>query len=137
MTPAAWIVDASVALKWFLPADREPDAELARTAIGRLELRTTSLAVYEVGNILIRESGADADRITAALGWLVEACGDPIELTRADHAVAVGLALRHRLTFYDASYAVVARRTGRSLLSADADLLEPGLAVGLSEALSG
>lgn len=51
-----WLVDASIALKWFLPLDREPDGDLARMAIGSLAMRTTSLAFYEVGNILTRHS---------------------------------------------------------------------------------
>jgi predicted nucleic acid-binding protein len=130
-----WLVDASVALKWFLPVDREPDGDIARTAIGRLAMRTTSLAFYEVGNILARHSGMEAVQIGAALGLLEDICGDPIELTSADRQSAAALALQHRLTFYDASYAAVANRTGRRLLSADEDLLRPKLAVTLQESL--
>jgi predicted nucleic acid-binding protein len=131
----AWVVDASVALKWFLPLDRERDGELARSAIGRLAMRTTELAVYEVSNVLVLHSGWPAERIAAALDLLIEICGDPLELTPDDRQVAAGLALTHGLTFYDASYAAVARRVGRRLLSADADLTGPGLAADLREAL--
>jgi predicted nucleic acid-binding protein len=131
-----WLVDASIALKWFLPLDREPDGDLARTAIGSLAMRTTSLAFYEVGNILTRHSGLEAVQIGAALGLLEDICGDPIELTSTDRHSAAALALEHKLTFYDASYAAVAGRTGRRLLSADSDLLAPKLAVSLGEALS-
>ncbi len=103
----AWLVDASVALKWFMPRDREPDADLARATIGQLAMRTTSLAVYEIGNILTRKSGWDADRI----------------------------ALTHNITFYDASYVAIAERTRRRVLSADSDLIRPGLADSLETAL--
>lgn len=130
-----WLVDASIALKWFLPLDREPDGDLARTAIGSLAMRTTSLAFYEVGNILTRHSGLEAVQIGAALGLLEDICGDPIELTSTDRHSAAALALEHKLTFYDASYAAVANRTGRLLLSADSDLIAPKLAVTLQEAL--
>ncbi len=130
-----WIVDASVALKWFLPIDREADGELAREAIGRLTMRTTALAVHEVGNVLTRRSGWAADRIAAALDLLLEICGDPVELVGEDHRLAASLALEHDLTFYDASYAAIAQRTGRLLLSADTDLLAPGLAVALADTL--
>lgn len=130
----AWLVDASVALKWFLPVEREPDGALARAAIGRLAMRTTALAVHEVGNVLTRHSGWSADQIAAALGLLFEICGDALELTPEDHQPTAELALEHDLTFYDASYAVIARRVGRLLLSADGDLLAPGLAVALPEA---
>jgi predicted nucleic acid-binding protein len=132
---AGWIVDASVALKWFLPVEREPDGALARTAIGRLAMRTTALAVHEVGNILTRNSGWPADRIATALDLLLEICGDPLPLTPEDHRTTAQIALEHDLTFYDASYAAIATRFGRTLLSADDDLLKPGLAVALSDAL--
>jgi predicted nucleic acid-binding protein len=131
-----WLVDASIALKWFLGIDREPDGDLARTAIGSLAMRTTSLAFYEVGNILTRHSGLEAVQIGAALGLLEDICGDPIELTSADRHFAAAVAIEHNLTFYDASYVAVANRTGRRLLSADGDLIEPKLAVTLQEVLA-
>ena len=134
-TADAWLVDASVAAKWFLPVEREPDGELARTAIGRLAMRTTALAIHEVGNVLIIHSGWPADRIASALGLLGEICGDPFELRPEDLRAATELALAHGLTFYDASYVAIARRTGRRLLSADSDLLDARLAQGLSSAL--
>jgi len=48
-----------------------------------------------------------------------------------DHGPVAELALAHDLTFYDASYAAIARRTGRRLLSVDTDLVDPGLATQL------
>ncbi len=130
---AGWLVDASVALKWFLPVEREPDGALARLAIGTLAMRTTTLAGYEVGNILMRHSGWDPSRVGSALDLLAEICGDPVELTSVDHRAAARLAVEHDLTFYDASYAAIAQRLGRQVLSADSDLLDPGLAVGLRD----
>jgi predicted nucleic acid-binding protein len=126
------LLDASIALKWFLPVEREPDSALARSLIGRVALRTTDLGVYEVGNILTRRSGWPAPEITSALALLVEICGDPLELLADDHDACVQIALEHDLTFYGASYVTIAARTGRVLVSADRDLLEPGLAVGLA-----
>lgn len=98
-------------------------------------MRTTSLAFYEVGNILVRHSSLEAVQIGAALGLLEDICGDPIELTSADRHCAATLAHEHKLTFYDASYAAVASRTGRRLISADGDLLGPKLAITLQESL--
>lgn len=99
-------------------------------------MRTTTLAFYEVGNILTRHSGLEAIQIGAALGLLEDICGDPIELTSDDRHSAATLALEHKLTFYDASYAAIAHRTGRRLLSADGDLITPKLAITLQEALA-
>jgi len=131
----AWLVDASVAVKWFLPVAREPDGELARTAIGCLAMRTTALAMHEVGNVLTIHSGWPPERIASALDLLGEICGDPFELRPEDHRVATELAVGHHLTFYDASYAAIARRAGRRLLSADSDLLDARLASSLRTAL--
>jgi predicted nucleic acid-binding protein len=139
-TPAvssgAWVVDASVAAKWFLPVEREPEGQLAREAIGRLAMRTTSLSFYEVGNILTLHSGWEEGRVGTALDLLLEICGDPLELIAEDHRAAAKLALARDLTFYDASYVAIANRVGRGVLSADGDLVGPGLAVTLEAALS-
>lgn len=132
----AWVVDASVAAKWFRPLETEPEGELARAAVGRLAMRITSLTLYEVGNLLARQAGRSAEQVGAALTLLLEICGDPIPLLPEDHRVSAELAHAHGLTFYDASYAAIARRLGRGVLSADGDLLEPGLAVNLETALS-
>ncbi len=59
-----------------------------------------------------------------------------MELTPEDHHPAARLALEHDLTFYDASYVAIAGRTKRRLLSADGDLLTPGLALPLQDALA-
>ena len=131
----AWIVDASVAVKWFLPVEREPEGQLARDAIGQLAMRTTSLGFFEVGNVLTTRSSWSGERVGAALGLLLEICGDPIELTPEDHGAAAELARAHDLTFYDASYVAIANRIGRGVLSADGDLVKPGLAVTLETAL--
>jgi predicted nucleic acid-binding protein len=131
----AWIVDASVATKWFRPVESEPDGQLARDAIGRLAMRTTTLAFYEVGNALLRYSGWEVEKVSAALDLLTEICGEPLGLAPEDHRATAELALAHGLTFYDASYAAIARRVGRGVLSADSDLLTPGLAENLETAL--
>ncbi len=131
----AWIVDASIAIKWFMPLEREPDGELARRAIGRLPMRTTALAVHEVGNVLTIHSGWPAERIASAFDLLAEICGEPLPLEAEDLKATAELALEHGLTFYDASYAAIARRLGRRLISADADLLEAGAAETLAAAL--
>ena len=131
----AWVVDASIAAKWFLPVEREPECQLARAAIGQLPMRTTSLALYEVGNVLCRDPGWGAKRVSTALELLGEICGDPIDLTAEDFETTARLAAEHGLTFYDASYVAIAHRVGREVLSADGDLIGPGLATGLAAAL--
>jgi len=85
--------------------------------------------------VLTIHSGWPAEKVDAALDLLIEICGDPLDLLPADRHLAADLALAHDLTYYDASYAAIARRVDRRLLSADADLLGPDLAVNLRSAL--
>jgi predicted nucleic acid-binding protein len=99
-------------------------------------MRTTTLAVYEVGNVLRAHSGWEGTRIGVALDLLLELCGDPLDLLPEDFQVAAGLALEYDLSFYDASYVAIANRMGRRVLSADSDLLDPGLAENLESVLS-
>jgi predicted nucleic acid-binding protein len=131
----AWIVDASVAVKWFLPVEREPEGQLAREAVGQLAMRTTSLAFFEVGNVLTAHSSWTGEKVGAALRLLREICGEPLDLTAEDYGATAELARAHKLTFYDASYVAIANRIGREVLSADSDLIKPGLAVTLETVL--
>lgn len=132
----AWVVDASVAAKWFRPLEDEPEGRLAREAIGVLAMRVTTLTLYELGNLLTRRSGRDAEGVRAALSMVQEICGAPLSLLPQDHGGVAEMALDHRLTFYDASYVAIANRVGRRVLSADRDLVAPGLAVTLETALA-
>jgi predicted nucleic acid-binding protein len=132
---SGWIVDASVAVKWFLPAEAEPDVALAREAIGRLPMRLTTLATYETGNVLTRTAGLSPDLTARGLGRLLDICGPAEDLEPGDFGVTAELARQHGISFYDASCSAIAQRLNRGVISADRDLLEPGLAVSLSEAM--
>lgn len=132
-----WIVDASVAVKWFRPTDSEPDWQLAQTVIGRIPLRTTTLAYYEVGNVLTRSVGLDADVVELALDTMGEICGAAVSLDPVDFRSCSAIANEFGITFYDASYVAIARRTNRTVLSADFDLLTSDLARDLSYATNG
>ncbi len=131
----AWVVDASVAAKWFRPLEDEPEGQLARDAIGALAMRVTTLTLYELGNLLARRAERDAEEVGAALSLVHEICGEPLPLLPQDYGAATQLALARRLTFYDASYVAIANRVGRDVLSADRDLVGPGLAQTLESVL--
>jgi len=135
MTTDAWIVDASIAAKWFRPSEIEPDRYLAESLIAGSSIRTTTLCVYEVGNTLTRKTRDSSDQIARKLRALIRFCGPPVDLAAADYAAITELVRDHDLTFYDASYVAIARRLGRQVISADRDLLGPGLAVDLSTAI--
>lgn len=131
------LVDASVAIKWTLPVAREPDAAIARALIGERDLATTTLALYEIANTIGRIHPGKAAAAIESCALVAAVCGDAEALTAPDIARAAQLAEQHGITFYDASYAAIAERTGWPLVSVDRHLLGPGLAIGLTEALSG
>jgi predicted nucleic acid-binding protein len=131
-----FLVDASIAVKWLLTSEIEPDADAARELIGVRELATTSLAMYEIANIVARVHPGGASAAIESCALVRAICGDPEQLTADDTVRAARLAEQHRLTFYDASYAAIAERTGWPLISADSDLTGPGLAIDLTAALA-
>lgn len=129
------LVDASVAIKWLMPEAVAPHADEARELIGLADLATTSLAQYEIANTVGRVHPGRAAAAVEISALTRAICGDPEGLTADDVVLAARLAEEHGLTFYDASYAAIAQRTGWPLVSADRDLLKPGLAIDVSAAL--
>lgn len=104
------VPDASVILKWVLPADDEPDSDratLLRDAIvaGAVSAVVPSLWWFEIGNTLGRRFPAQAsDWISALIKFgLDEAPCSPAWLERT-----LALMRRYDVTFYDASYHALA-----------------------------
>lgn len=132
------VVDTSVAYKWVRSADEESVPEalalLDAHSDGTLLLTAPALLPVELANAL-RYSGLDeADMV--ALAEEFDAFG--IELIEADSrriARAVRLALRHRLSVYDALFLQLAEELGCPLVTADrrafAGLSECGVRVQL------
>lgn len=132
---SGWVVDASIALKWFLPSEIEADSDIARSLIGKTGLRTTSLAYFEVGNRLSRPGGLKAKDVAACLEIMDQICGPQLELTQSDFGTCANIVKQYGITFYDASYVAISQRLNRTVLSADSHLLDPGLATSLSSAI--
>lgn len=124
------VADASVVVKWFHEegeAEVEPSrALLARYADRRIDLITLDLATYEIGNVLIRSLGVGPDRARAVLDAIGDICPS-VAPTQEEFALTAQIATDHRLTFYDAAYAAVARSRQGHLATMDAALLETGL----------
>jgi len=126
-------VDTSVLITWF-HAEGEHEVEAARALLaahteGVVEARVLDLAVYELGNVLTRSLRWPPDRVIDQVEDLMLLVGPPVVLDAAARADAAALAAAHRLTYYDASWAAVARRHRAVLVSADRQLLVAGLAV--------
>lgn len=126
------LVDTSVLVKWF---HSEGEADLAearaiRDATRRedVETRVIDLAIYEMGNILLRGLHWGGTDVADQLEDLVLICGAPLAMAPAWFREAAVIGSAHALTFYDACWAAAAKALGVSLVSADVRLLNAGLA---------
>jgi predicted nucleic acid-binding protein len=126
------LVDTSVLVKWF---HSEGEFELVEarslreaTQVGEIQARVIDLALYEMGNVLLRALGWSASDVADQLEDLVIICGPPLAMAAEWLRQTAELGERHRLTFYDAAWAAAAEALGISLVSVDAQLLGAGLA---------
>lgn len=118
------VPDASVILKWVLQPEDEPDVPRALRLLGeyrarRLEIRVPSLWRYEVGNIL----GLKYPELAAEAMETLLAVGIAEEFLDRDYGLAVLQFMRaiKGVSFYDASYHVLALRLGGTCITADRD----------------
>jgi len=115
------VPDASILLKWVLPAEEEPDADralLMRAAILDEAVRALlpSLWLYEVGNTVARKFPAQAS------AWLSALMKFGIEEAPPSSpwlAKTLELVSRHDVTFYDAAYHSIALVHGGVFVTAD------------------
>jgi predicted nucleic acid-binding protein len=114
------IIDASVAVKWFIP---EEDSDRAFALVGTHQLRAPALLLTEVGNAIWKKLRRDEvseplDLIArhAELGVAVEIVGDP-DGVLATRALELALQLDHAI--YDCVYLALAEASGDTLVTAD------------------
>ncbi len=114
-----YVVDASVAIKWYVP-EVQSDAALHFYGVG-FELSAPDLLFPEVGNILwkkVRRSQINRDEAFAILAAVVRsriethACGPLTEY-------AFEIANETGATFYDSMYLSLAAQSGSALVTAD------------------
>jgi predicted nucleic acid-binding protein len=131
MPPTVVVSDASVVLKWF-HATGEEEVGPARALLDayadeRIALVVLDLTSYEVGNALLRGSAAARpESVATVLDALADLCPHVV-LDAPERRVAANLASEHRLTFYEAAYAAVARARGALLATVDRALVAAGL----------
>ncbi len=126
------LVDTSVLVKWF---HSECESELAEARSirdaakdGEVQARVIDLALYEMGNVLLRSLGWNGSKVADQLDDLVIICGPPLAMATEWLRQAAAIGETHRLTFYDAAWAAAAEGLGVSLVTADTHLLAAGLA---------
>lgn len=126
------LIDTSVVIKWFHSSGELEliEARAIRNAhlSGDLDAHIVDFAVYEVGNVLVRALHWSADDVADQLDDLLAICGTPLVLTQQWLRHAAALATEHNLSFYDAAWAATARGLDVPLISADARLIDAGLA---------
>ena len=126
------LIDTSVLLKW-PHSDGESELSAARSVrnahvTGEVSAHVLDLAMYELGNVLLRALRWPSSDVADQLDDLQAIVGPPIGMTNASLRRAAALGERHRLTFYDACWAAAALELGVPLVSADGALLTAGLA---------
>ena len=119
-----FVLDASVALAWFLDDEQAPQADNVRARLIRERAYVPQLWHLEVRNGLIiaeRRGRLSATRINEcleAIKWL------PIQTdSEAVLDTVVSLARMHNLSVYDAVYLELAKRRDAALASLDGALL--------------
>ena len=119
------VIDASVAIKWFV---EEPDSPVAHRlleahATGEEPLVAPDLLVYEVSNVLLHNPTFSVPEVQRSIERLydleLELIAPSVELMTATLVLA---AAKH-LTFYDALYVQLARHLGLALYTADHKLI--------------
>jgi predicted nucleic acid-binding protein len=126
------LVDTSVLMKWFHSAG-ESELVAARAlrdahVANQIDAHILDLALYEVGNVLVRSLRWPAGEVADQIDDLLAIFGTPLLSSPAWLRDAAELAADHQLTFYDAAWAAAARGLGVPLVSADRQLLAAGLA---------
>lgn len=126
------LIDTSILIKWF---HAEGEGELSESRAlrsahisGEVDAHVLDLAVYEVGNVLLRALHWEPTQVADQLDDLQVILGPPLLMTQDWLRHAAHLAHRYALTFYDASWAAVADKLNITLVSADLQLLAAGLA---------
>lgn len=113
------VVDASVAVKWFLPEELATEAR--RLLAREYDLLAPDLLWAELGNVLWKKHRrGEFDRVTAAR-LLGDFSRVPIEFHAAEPwtEAALDLAIRHGVTVYDGLYLALAAGNGCRVVTAD------------------
>jgi len=133
----AFVADASVSIGWVHPAQATPHSAALLDAIGEgAVLEAPALWPLEVANaltVLVRRRKLTADERLAGLRWLGGL------RVRLDHEMAAlafsrlsDLAMRHRLSVYNAAYLELAQRRKLALACTDGPLKQAAKQCGVS-----
>ncbi len=129
------VVDASLALQWFL--EDEAGRQYGLNVLASLSTKRAVVPIlwfYEVGNGLLmayRRKRITFDQIDGFLTRLKALPIDAAEQVPTDLLELPVLAQKHSLTNYDAAYLALAMRLNLPLATTDADLRQAAAAAGV------
>jgi predicted nucleic acid-binding protein len=127
MVPSdVFILDASVAAKWFNKEDFTDKAIAVRDAFvqGRIRLLAPAQMVYEVGNSVWKNNKElTAEDATTAIQALMDIEIELVPLSQELASSAMRIARDSSITFYDAAYIALADHFNAILISTDAEIL--------------
>ncbi len=125
----AYVVDASVVLRWYLDQVGYEHARRVRDAfvVGAVRLEAPEILRWEVGNQL-RKKGVATGRLAEedalrALTDLDDLGAVVHDFGLDDLLVVTRLSIREGISMFDAAYVLLALRTGLTLLTAGARLV--------------
>jgi predicted nucleic acid-binding protein len=119
--PPLVVIDASVAIKWFLPEKESEKALRIRDehAEGAIDLAAPDLLYYEVANVLSYRQGLERKQLREDmydLGIQIVAPSRDVLTLASERAQAL------RVTAYDTAYLVLAEMLGTIAIAADDEL---------------
>ena len=119
-----FVIDASVAVKWYVEEEgRDKALEVRRDyAEGRIDLTSPALMIYEVFNALRYHSGLSATDIARYVDSLMDMQIDLRLPSRDTNNLAAELALEEEISGYDAHYIALAQTIQTQLITSDAQL---------------
>ena len=119
-----FVVDASVAMKWYLPESHSADAE--KLLSGEFRLLAPDLIVSEVGNILWKRVMRSELSVPKAKSIMAAFAKLPLTIlpanALAENAMTIACGLKR--TFYDSVYLALAMTADCRLVTADRKLFE-------------
>ncbi len=125
----AFVLDNSVAMRWFFEAGAHPyaDGVLHDLASSTSQALVPVLWCYEVSSVLARAQNKGAVAEQEVADFIEDLAALPIRVEdQSSHLIFTDvhrLAVTHRLTSYDAAYLELARRLGLPLATLDAELI--------------
>lgn len=126
------VVDASVSAVWFMEDEEHPVADATLESLDTIQAIVPQIWHFEIRNVLVvserrgRTTRSHNERHLNAINEMqIQTDQNP------DLDVAMDLARRHNLTFYDAIYLELAIRRNVQLATLDSDLARAATAEGL------